>query len=590
MVNEMVSLFNAGHWDQLEVKARHMSQRHPAHQLGWSALGKAQLKLGKLPEAMTALSRLARLVPGDADAHNDLGNVLYRLGRLDDAEASFRRALAIKPEFAEAHSNLGTLQRDRLQLDEAVASHQRSLQINPGIPETHNSLGNALRDLNRLADAETCYRNALLLAPQHFEASLNLGLVMNDLGRFEEAQACFTKALSVQPNSAVALHSLGSLLARFGGQDEVAQQCLEKAIALDPKSVEAHIALGNLFLRQGRIEASQARFLAAQRLQPVVTWPAKQAQPDFSALLLDAPGAGSTPVDYLAGRASYDRHFYGLLPDSTPDLALLQSKGDVVINMIADADNGQDILPQALALVDSLGLPTVNHPRLVMATDRASIARRIAGIPLVRVPRTERLPGAVLMGAATNGCLDGFTLPVLVRLAGNHGGDEFEKFDDVPALCAFVSRHPEGTFYLSEYVDYRSADGFFRKYRVICLNGEVLPYHLAIHSDWMVHHFRTDMANQAWMRAEEESFLREPQGVFDEAHQQALKAIASTIGLDYCGIDCALDREGRIVVFEANAAMLVHDEKNETFAYKNPYIAKIKDAFDLMVSRKAGRA
>jgi hypothetical protein len=39
-------------------------------------------------------------------------------------------------------------------------------------------------------------------------------------------------------------------------------------------------------------------------------------------------------------------------------------------------------------------------------------------------------------------------------------------------------------------------------------------------------------------------------------------------------------------VFEANAAMLVHDEKTETFAYKNQYIARIKQAFDALLSRR----
>jgi glutathione synthase/RimK-type ligase-like ATP-grasp enzyme len=62
--------------------------------------------------------------------------------------------------------------------------------------------------------------------------------------------------------------------------------------------------------------------------------------------------------------------------------------------------------------------------------------------------------------------------------------------------------------------------------------------------------------------------------------------MARATGLDYGGIDCGLDRDGRIVVFEANASMLVHDEKLEDFAYKNPYIAKIKTAFDAMVSRR----
>ena len=62
--------------------------------------------------------------------------------------------------------------------------------------------------------------------------------------------------------------------------------------------------------------------------------------------------------------------------------------------------------------------------------------------------------------------------------------------------------------------------------------------------------------------------------------------MARATALDYGGIDCGVDRDGRIVVFEANASMLVHDEKTEDFAYKNRYIAKIKHAFDAMLSQR----
>jgi hypothetical protein len=121
---------------------------------------------------------------------------------------------------------------------------------------------------------------------------------------------------------------------------------------------------------------------------------------------------------------------------------------------------------------------------------------------------------------------------------------------------------------------------------VIFVDGEILPYHLAIHNDWKVHHFRTDMADHAWMRQEEEHFLENLGGVFNAAQQDALRAMARATGLDYGGIDCGIDRDGRIVVFEANAAMLVHDEKTEVFAYKNQYIARIKQAFDAMLSMR----
>jgi glutathione synthase/RimK-type ligase-like ATP-grasp enzyme len=63
--------------------------------------------------------------------------------------------------------------------------------------------------------------------------------------------------------------------------------------------------------------------------------------------------------------------------------------------------------------------------------------------------------------------------------------------------------------------------------------------------------------------------------------------IRERIGLEYCGIDCALDASGNLVLFEANASMLVH-ARNEGFLYKTPAVSRIKAAFDAMLRKYAG--
>ena len=377
------------------------------------------------------------------------------------------------------------------------------------------------------------------------------------------------------------------MLDRVGGHDERAIEFLERSLALDPDNADVLVALGNILLRTGESGRSRALFERAAAVRPLTTWRARKDRADFSVLLLYAPGSGCTPVDYLVGKASFDCHFYCVLPEAAHDLELLRSKADVVINMISDADYGREILPCARKLAERLDRPTVNHPRLIPGTDRQASAERLAGIPGCRIPKTARITGRQLLEAVGSGLPDPFALPLLVRLAGHHGGDDFEKPADLPAVAAFASRRPDADYYLIEYLDYRSADGYYRKYRLIGIGGELFPYHLAIHDDWMVHHFRTDMANRAWMRDEEETFLREPESVFDDAQRAALALVARASGLDYCGIDCALDRDGRVVVFETNASMLVHDEKDRTFAYKNPYVARIKAAFDARLARLA---
>src|SRR4029077_15236802 len=132
--------------------------------------------------------------------------------------------------------------------------------------------------------------------------------------------------------------------------------------------------------------------------------------------------------------------------------------------------------------------------------------------------------------------------------------DDFEKVEDLAALSACLSRRPDHDHYLIEYIDYVSADGYFRKYRFIFIDDEILPYHLCIGRDWKLHHINTDMAHQPWMQQEEAAFLSNPVGVFNSAQFKALQDIRERVGLDYCGIDCGLDASGNVVVFEVNAS------------------------------------
>ena len=575
-----------GRLDEAEASYQRALEIKPDYAEACNNLGNTLKDLGRQDEAEASYRRALGIGPDYTEAHVNLGNILKDLGRLDEAEASYRQALGIRPDLAEVYNNLGITLKGQGRMDEAEASYRRALEIKPDLVESHNNLGRIIYDLGRLAEAEASYRRALELDPGYFEALVNLGLALTDLGQLDNSLASYRRALEINPQSDFVLHRLGCLLDRVGKEDE-AVTCLEGAIALNPKGMDAYNTLGNILLHMGQVAKSLATFRRAQELQPFITSPAMKEKADFSVVFLDSPGPGSTPVGYLVGKAPYDSHFYCVLPDVQPDIDFLRAKADVVVNLIADADNGKEILPFVHDIVERLGRPTVNPPRLVMNTDRETIARRLAGIPFCHTPKTMRLAGPALAEAAQKKRLDGFTMPLLVRLAGNHGGDDFEKFYDFNSIAEFVSKHPEGNYYLTEYVDYRSADGFFRKYRLIVIDGELLPYHLAIHDHWKVHHFRTDMANQIWMRQEEESFLRDPRLVFDEARQTALRAVARATGLDYSGIDCALNCEGHVVVFEANAAMRVHDEKDGIFAYKNPYIARIKDAFEWKLARLA---
>jgi tetratricopeptide (TPR) repeat protein len=582
---ELIALYNAGKWAQLVAAANRTTSRYPRQRLGWQASGKALLQLGKVSEAIDMLAQVVKLAPGEADGHVDLGTALHALGRTDEAMRSYRRAIELNPRSPEANTNLGRVLCSLNRHEEAAVWCQRAVEIDPGSPVAHNNLAHALSEIGRWAEAEARCRRALALRPDYLEALINLGSILADLGCWADALSSYRRAIELHPNSGIAHNVLGRLLSRLHDDDETAEHSLERAIALNGHDTNTYVELGNIMMRKRQVQSALAMFRRAQTLQPLIMWRANQEKAEFSAVFLDTPMAGSTPVNYLAGRASYDRHFHCVIPDTPVDADLLRGKADVVFNMICNADDGADILADALDLVRRLGRPTINHPSLIKNTDRETISGLLAGIPGCVVPRTLRVANLVLAEAARHGALAGFDLPLLVRVAGTHGGDDFDKFHDWDGIADFVSEHPASNYYVTSFIDYRSEDGFFRKYRIIFIDGELLPYHLAIHDDWKVHHFRTDMADHDWMRIEEARFLADMGDVFNAAGQDALRAIARATELDYGGVDCGLDRDGRIVVFEANASMLVHDEKNNVFAYKNKFIANIKNAFDAMLSR-----
>jgi tetratricopeptide (TPR) repeat protein len=552
-MDHMVALYNGGQWEALEQAARDATRQHPEHLFGWKALGTALLKAGRLEDALEPLAYAAKIAPNDADTQNDMAIAYQRLGKFEDAAKCFRALLKLTP----ANASL------------------------------HDALGASLCALGKFSEAEVEFRQALKIDPNHILALINLGYVADTLDRFAEAEACYRLVLQLQPDFGEAHRRLGDLLARFASSSAEAIPHLERAIAWNANDAGSIVTLGNVLMVLGRMDESREMFRRAQKIQPLIIWPCKKGKPEFSVLLLDAPGAASTPVHYLASWGAYDCHFVAILGGFDYDMDLLRSKADVVVNIIADADTGHEVLPLACDLADTLNRPTVNHPRKIMATDRQSVAKRLSDIPLCRVPKTMRLLAADLTGEALTRILALFAMPVLIRRAGTHGGDDFEKVDSAEAISTFVDRHSDAVFYLSQFIDYCSADGYYRKYRVICMNEQVFPYHLAIDDHWMVHHVRTDMANQVWMREEEEAFLKNPSGVFNEAHFAAFQRIGQAMGLNYCGVDCSLDRDGNIIIFETNATMLVHDEKSAPFLYKNPYIAKIKEAFDAMLKQMA---
>lgn len=65
---------------------------------------------------------------------------------------------------------------------------------------------------------------------------------------------------------------------------------------------------------------------------------------------------------------------------------------------------------------------------------------------------------------------------------------------------------PGDPLFVIQYIDTSAEDGLFRKYRVMMINGELYPLHVAVSKDWKVHYFTADMAKNADNRLEDAFF------------------------------------------------------------------------------------
>jgi hypothetical protein len=181
----------------------------------------------------------------------------------------------------------------------------------------------------------------------------------------------------------------------------------------------------------------------------------------------------------------------------------------------------------------------------------------------------------------------GHDWPVLARPLGSHAGLDFAFIDGPAALAGYLAETTGEDFFVANFIDYRGADGLFRKYRIVFIAGAPFVCHMAASEHWMVHYLNAGMADSDHKRAlEAEAFAGFDTG-FARRHAAALAAIDAWVGLDYHQIDCAEMPDGRLLLFEADTAAIIHTmDSPDLFPYKPPQMRRVMAAFGEMLRRR----
>ena len=495
--------------------------------------------------------------------------------RTADAIAFYRSLLLRDPRLAPVRTELAQSLLAARDFDEAAAESSAALDVDPSLVEAWLVRATVRKAQYRFEEAAEDFEAAASLAPGRAAILVNLANSYAELSRLADAERVLRRAVALAPRNKEALASLGSVLVKQDRLTEAEAPC-RAALALDPGLIAAHQNLSGI-LAATAPEAACSHRDAAYRQRHVFVEPAPR--PERTILVLVAAAPANVPLQHLIRRTTTTLiHWYVEYAVGEPDAAV--SKADLVFNAIGDPDLAPALHPPVARFLRARSERVLNHPAKVALTGRSDLPRLLAGIPGIVVPPVIRHGGGAKPHPAA--AMSAMAMPVLVRPLGSHGGKDLRKYDDHKALAEL----PDRACYVTEFVDYVSADGWYRKYRVIFVDGRPYPYHLAIARDWLVHYWTAGMELDAARREEEDRFLSNPWQAIGAQAMAALGAIGDRLGLDYAGIDFGLLRDGRLVVFEANATMLVHPERDAAFAYRNPAVEAIKAAFDGMLTRR----
>lgn len=398
-------------------------------------------------------------------------------------------------------------------------------------------------------------------------------------GEPAEAMAAELAATALEARAPLALYNIGTACFHAGRRDQ-AKRWYGLALRLDPELVGAHRNLAAILEAEGRLDEAQRHRDAAYRRQSIFVEPAAAAAQRI--LILAAAGTGNVPIEDLFPKATATRITWFVDYAKEGDADRLPPH-DLVFNAAGDPDRTGPLLPEVERFLARRTAPLLNPPAAVARTQRHLLPQLLAGIADIDVPKVVRVGRAAL---ADPGVAADVGFPLILRPAGAHGGQGVRLIETAEALAAADPGEGD-SFYLTAYRDYRSPDQYFRKYRMIFVDREPYAFHLAISQHWLVHYFSADMLQPSWKRAEEERFLADPAHALGAKAMAAIAAIGRRLDLDFCGIDFSLDAEGRVLVFEANATMVVHlRDAPELFPYKHVHVPKIFAAVAAMVERR----
>jgi glutathione synthase/RimK-type ligase-like ATP-grasp enzyme len=374
----------------------------------------------------------------------------------------------------------------------------------------------------------------------------------------------------------------------------LAEQMMQRAKD-NEHDANAWMDLSTILMLQGIPDVAlvvQAQALQIRRTYELM--PDRQPAIRLLALMTAGDLMTNSPLAFLVEHSDIALTTRYVLPGETIPTELPEH--DVLFVAISQFERTDAILHQLDAGTSAWKKPVLNRPAAIARTCRSRAFRALEGSPGLRMMSTVRTTRAQLASLAASdvsleAVLPGGVFPLIVRPVDSHAGHGLDKVDGPQDIAAYLEAMPDEHYFISRFVDYRSADGLYRKYRIALIDGRPYAAHMGISEHWMIHYLNAGMTESAAKRADEKHFMDTFDVEFAPRHAAALQAIHERLELDYLVIDCAETRDGELLAFEMDPSAVVHSmDPVDQFPYKAEHMEKIYAAFRAMLLRASASA
>ncbi len=297
-------------------------------------------------------------------------------------------------------------------------------------------------------------------------------------------------------------------------------------------------------------------------------------------LLIMGPGEvmANTPVEFLVENSAIATQLLFLgegipAPETIPD-------HDIAFVAVCESETSQWLLEQLEVVMRQWPRPYINAPSRIARLTRDNVPNLLEHIPACRCSQVTRIE--------RNALNDRFHQlrpnALLIRPIDSHAGHGLAKIDQLSDMENYLEKFSDLEFFVAPFIDYRSEDGWFRKFRVAVIDGQPYPAHMAISRNWMVHYLNADMVGNAHNREQEARFMASFDSQFAVRHAATLQAIDQILELDYYSIDCAETQSGELLVFEIDSGAVVHSmDPVDLFPYKKAPMNRVFSAFQKLL-------